>query len=64
MKIFIEWAVEHTIIPITMNVPPEIATHRRPIKSERAPTNGHTAARASRFASTNQTHLSIPPRSP
>ena len=63
MNVFIVCAVEHTIIPMTMNIPPAMATYLRPIKSEMAPTNGQTAARASRLASTNQTHLSRPPRS-
>jgi hypothetical protein len=64
MKVFMECAVEQTIIPMTIREAPAKATYRRPIKSEIAPTNGHTAANARRFASTNQTHRSVPPRSP
>lgn len=64
MKTFMFLAVEQTIIPMTVSPAPERATYRRPIRSEIAPTKGHTAARASKFASTNQTHLSEPPRSP
>ncbi len=52
MKIFMVWAVEQTIMPITMNAAPMMATYRRPIKSDREPTNGHTAARARRLART------------
>lgn len=64
MKMFIVFAVEQTIMPRTMNAAPVRATYLRPIKSDNAPTNGHTAARARRFASTNHTHLSVPPSSP
>lgn len=52
MKMFIVWAVEQTIMPMTMKVAPMRATYRRPIKSEREPTNGQTAASARRLART------------
>lgn len=61
---FILWAVEHTIIPRTINEAPTMATYRRPIRSEIAPTKGHIAARESKFAKTNHIHRSLPPMSP
>jgi hypothetical protein len=64
MKIFMVCAVEEIIIPRMRKQAPEIATYRRPIRSERAPTKGHMAARESKFARTNQIHLSEPPISP
>lgn len=64
MKMFIECAVEQTIIPRTINPAPNIAIYRLPKRSDKAPTNGHTAAKASRLARTNQVHLSAPPKSP
>ena len=63
MKVFIVCAVEQTIMPRTMKLAPPIATYRRPNKSDSAPTNGQTAAKASKFARMNHTHLSVPPRS-
>jgi hypothetical protein len=64
IKIFMVCAVEEIIIPKIRNEAPTIATYRRPIRSEIAPTKGHTAASERRFARTNQIHLSEPPMSP
>jgi hypothetical protein len=61
MKTFMLWAVEQMIMPRTILAAPIMATHRRPIISEREPVNGHTAARLSKFARTNQTQRSEPP---
>lgn len=63
MKMFMVFAVEATIIPRMTRHAPSIATYRRPIRSDMEPTNGHTAARASRLPSTNHVHLSVPPMS-
>jgi hypothetical protein len=64
MKLFMSLAVELTIMPTTIRAAPMRATYRRPIRSEREPTNGQMAASPRRFPSTNQIHLSVPPRSP
>ena len=48
-------------MPRITNDAPMMATYRRPMRSEIEPTNGQTAARESRLASTNQIHLSVPP---
>jgi len=61
MKMFMECAVEQMIMPTTMQVAPISATHRRPMRSEMEPVNGHTAARLSKFAKTNQIQRSAPP---
>ena len=58
MKIFIVCAVEETIIPSTMKDAPIKATYRRPIRSERDPTNGQTAANARRLANTFSPEIS------
>lgn len=52
MKTFMLCAVEATIIPRMIKHPPSIATYRRPMRSEREPTNGQTAAKARRLART------------
>ena len=64
MNGFIAFAVEHTIMPIIMSIDPMMDTQRLPKRSDSAPTNGQTAARASRFARTNQIQRSGPPISP
>ena len=61
MKMFILCAVDATVTPTMIKVAPSMATYRRPMRSEREPTKGHTAARARRLARTNQVHLSVPP---
>ena len=55
MKTFILCAVEDTIIPTMSMVAPKIETYRRPIRSEREPTKGQTAAKARRLAKTCHT---------
>lgn len=52
MKMFMVCAVLETIIPRIKNTAPVNATYRRPIRSDNDPTNGQTAAKASRLAST------------
>lgn len=52
MKMFMVFAVVHTIIPMTTSEAPMMATYRRPIKSESDPTKGQTPARANKFART------------
>lgn len=52
MNGFMAFAVDETIIPTTTNIAPMIATHRRPMISDMDPTNGHTPARAKRYART------------
>lgn len=52
MSVFIVFAVLLTIVPMQTSEAPMMATERRPIKSEREPTNGHIPARARRFART------------
>lgn len=64
MKMFIECAVEQTIIPMTIRPAPKMAMYLLPNKSDKAPTNGQTAAKASKLDNTNQVHLSAPPKSP
>jgi hypothetical protein len=57
INVFIVCAVELTAIPIMMKRPPINARYRRPMRSERDPTNGQTPASASKLASTNQIQL-------
>jgi len=52
MKMFMVCAVLETIIPRIRNPAPINATYRRPIKSDKDPTNGLTAANASKLART------------
>ncbi len=52
MKMFMVCAVLETIIPRIRNAAPINATYRRPIRSDREPTNGQTAANASKLART------------
>lgn len=64
MKMFMLCAVDATVTPTMIKTAPIMATYRRPIKSDREPTKGQTAASARRLARTNQVHLSVPPISP
>ena len=64
MKMFMLCAVDAIVTPTMIKIAPIIATYRRPIRSEREPTKGQTAASARRLARTNQVHLSVPPISP
>ena len=50
MKLFMFVAVDEMIMPRTMNAAPVMATQRRPMRSDKDPTNGQIAARASRLA--------------
>jgi hypothetical protein len=61
MNISMFLAVAHIMFPTTKRHPPIMATYRLPIISDKLPTKGQTAASASKFANTNQTHLSVPP---
>jgi hypothetical protein len=64
MNGFIVFAVEHIIMPMMMSTDPPTETQRLPKRSDSAPTKGQTAARARRFARTNQIQRSGPPMSP
>ena len=52
MKMFMLCAVEATITPRMIKHAPSIATYRRPMRSEREPTKGQTAAKARRLLKT------------
>ena len=53
IKLFMFVAVDEMIMPRTMNAAPITATQRRPMRSDKDPTNGQIAARASRLARTS-----------
>ena len=51
------------IMAMTKKADPDSATYLRPSKSDREPTKGQIAAKASKLARINQTHRSVPPMS-
>jgi hypothetical protein len=61
MKMPIVCAVPQMIMAMMSKVEPPRATYLLPIRSEMEPTKGHMAAKASRYARTNQIHRSTPP---
>lgn len=61
MATSIRWAVPRTIMPMHTRPAPSKATYRRPIKSDMAPANGATAARAKVLEIASHAYESSPP---